>query len=287
MTNEAPFPFYDVSLARRIERAEAESNAAFVEARARHFPDVGARWIDVGGTYALFDGVDSPLTQTFGLGLFAPPTPADLDRIEDFFRSAGAPVFHEVSPLADPAHLGLLARRGYHPIELTTMLVRALRAAPIGSRAPGDIRVRLAGTAEWDGWAQTAARGWSEVAEVAPVMLNLARVSAHRPGGLSFLAELDGRPIATGSMTMHEGVAVLAGASTVPEARRRGAQLALLHARLRYALDHGCDLAVMGAQPGSGSQRNAERQGFRVAYTRIKWRLSRAGSEVAPDSPGT
>jgi hypothetical protein len=80
---------------------------------------------------------------------------------------------------------------------------------------------------------------------------------------------------------------VLAGASTVPEARRRGAQLALLHARLRYALDHGCDLAVMGAQPGSGSQRNAERQGFRVAYTRIKWRLSRAGSEVAPDSPGT
>jgi hypothetical protein len=28
----------------------------------------------------------------------------------------------------------------------------------------------------------------------------------------------------------------------------------------------------MGAQPGSGSQRNAERNGFRIAYTRIKWR---------------
>jgi len=28
----------------------------------------------------------------------------------------------------------------------------------------------------------------------------------------------------------------------------------------------------MGALPGSGSQRNAERNGFRIAYTRIKWR---------------
>jgi predicted acetyltransferase len=74
-------------------------------------------------------------------------------------------------------------------------------------------------------------------------------------------------------MTVCDGVAVLVGASTVPEARRRGAQLALLGARLRYAADNGCDIAVMGAQPGSGSQRNAERQGFRVAYTRTKWQL--------------
>jgi hypothetical protein len=33
---------------------------------------------------------------------------------------------------------------------------------------------------------------------------------------------------------------------------------------------------MMGALPGSASQRNAERNGFRIAYTRIKWRLARA-----------
>jgi hypothetical protein len=33
----------------------------------------------------------------------------------------------------------------------------------------------------------------------------------------------------------------------------------------------GCDLAMMCAQPESASQRNAERNGFRVVYTRIKW----------------
>jgi hypothetical protein len=56
--------------------------------------------------------------------------------------------------------------------------------------------------------------------------------------------------------------------------RRRGLQSALLQERMRYAFDHGCDLAVMGAEAGSGSQRNAERNGFRIAYTRMKWRLS-------------
>jgi len=30
----------------------------------------------------------------------------------------------------------------------------------------------------------------------------------------------------------------------------------------------------MVAEAGSNSQRNAEREGFRVAYTRIKWKLA-------------
>ena len=37
-------------------------------------------------------------------------------------------------------------------------------------------------------------------------------------------------------------------------------------------MTHGCDLAMMVAEAGSESQRNAERQGFRVAYTRVKWK---------------
>jgi len=85
--------------------------------------------------------------------------------------------------------------------------------------------------------------------------------------------ELRGRPIATAALAIHDGVAHFAGASTIPEGRRQGAQLALLDARMRYAAQRGCDLALMGAAPGCGSQRNAERHGFRIAYTRIKWRL--------------
>ncbi|HZS28808.1 MAG TPA: hypothetical protein VFB76_16395 [Candidatus Angelobacter sp.] len=74
-------------------------------------------------------------------------------------------------------------------------------------------------------------------------------------------------------MSIHEGVALLGGSATVPELRRRGLHAALLEERMRYACDHGCDLALMVALAGSDSQRNAERKGFRVAYTRMKWQL--------------
>jgi hypothetical protein len=38
-----------------------------------------------------------------------------------------------------------------------------------------------------------------------------------------------------------------------------------------YARKQGCELAMIVAEPGSNSQRNAQRQGFSIAYTRIKW----------------
>ncbi|HQF86734.1 MAG TPA: hypothetical protein PLN26_05830 [Acidobacteriota bacterium] len=44
-------------------------------------------------------------------------------------------------------------------------------------------------------------------------------------------------------------------------------------ARLRAAAAQGCAIAMMGAAPGGASQRNAGCHGFRVAYTRSKWRL--------------
>jgi GNAT superfamily N-acetyltransferase len=267
-------PFADLPLARRLEQAEGRSCREFVETRARVSPERGAACIEVAGADVMFDGVDSPATQTFGLGLFQDATPADLKRIETFYRERGAPVDHEVSPLAGVPLLSLLCERGYRPIELTSVMCRPIQrgtlpAAPRNER----IHIRLAQEHEHDLFARTAARGWSDSTEYADMLLEFARIGAQRPGGSSFLAELAGQPIATGAMSIWRGVALLAGASTIPEARKQGAQRALLDARLNYAAEHGCDLALMGALPGSGSQRNAERQGFRIAYTRIKWRL--------------
>jgi hypothetical protein len=112
----------DRSLACRLERAEGLTNGAFVEARARLMPDSGAKWISVAGACAMFDGVESPWTQTFGLGLFQMPTVAELTVIEDFFKERGARVFHEVSPLADKAILAMLGERGYRPFEMSNVM---------------------------------------------------------------------------------------------------------------------------------------------------------------------
>jgi acetyltransferase (GNAT) family protein len=273
-------PFADLALARRLERAEAVSSARFVEARARIVPACGACWIEVGGAYAMFDGVASPVTQTFGLGLFQAPAAGDLDRLEAFFHARGAPAYHEVSPLADPALVPMLNERGYHPFEFTSVMYRSIsRAAtePDGgqSRSPSATAcgpaVRLVGEDEGELYARVAAEGWRE-SGYGDFMLEIGRVSANTDGLRLFVAELDGVAIAAGAVHVREGVAHLAGAATIPEGRRRGAQLALLEHRLQYAAGDGCDIALMGALPGSGSQRNAERHGFRIAYTRVKWK---------------
>jgi GNAT superfamily N-acetyltransferase len=270
-----PFVFADLPLSRRLEMAEARSNARFVEARARVSPASGAEWVEVAGAYALFDGAASPLTQTFGLGISRPVGAEEMATVEEFFRRRGAEVFHEVSPLADASALSLLNERGYRPVEFTSVMFRPLSAGfDEPAATDGRLRVRLIEGEGFDLWAQTSARGWSEFAELGEFMLDVGRVSAACADSFSFLAEFEGEPIATGAMSISGGVALLAGASTVPEGRRRGAQSALLDARLRFAAERGCDLAMMGAQPGSASQRNAERNGFRTAYTRVKWRLS-------------
>ena len=264
--------FADLELSRRLERAEGKACLQFAESRARLFPQCGAAWIECAGAYAVFDGVDSPVTQSFGLGLFEEPTPASLDRIERFFLERGAGVVHEVSPLAGIATMDLLCSRGYRPIELSSVLHRLVELP--SAREDGGIRVRVALKQEAAVWADLSARGW---ADGNPGLLGFLEqfgaLAFARDESVNFVAELDGKPGATGMLCLHDGVALFAGASTIPEMRRRGLQAALLEARMRYAYEHGYSLAMMVTEAGSQSQRNAERKGFRIAYTRTKWRL--------------
>lgn len=261
------------------------------------------------GAYAMFDGPASPATQTFSLGMSQLPTGEELDRIEAFFTERGAPVYHEVSPLADDKLVPMLTGRGYKPFEFTTVLYRPIDLAGLKPCATTDsacatsepssaadvahapenvaqgfspaITVRVIEADDADTFARTSAAGWSHAA-LGDFILEMARVNAASDGVALFLAELDGEPIATAALSMVGGIAHLAGASTIPSARNRGAQLALLDERLRHAAANGCDIALMGALPGSGSQRNAERHGFRIAYTRIKWQLTSNFTEVLP-----
>jgi Acetyltransferase (GNAT) family len=265
-----PAVFADLPLARRLEQTEGRGNAAFVDAQARLDPASGAIWKVASGTSVMFAGVGSPITQTFGLGLHAPFREDDLNAIERFFTSRGSAVFHEVCPLAGVEVSAALAARGYKPVELSSVLYQPIDTA---TRIPANpaLTVRQVEPAEAAMYGKVSSQGWSEQPELMPYIEGFAKLSV--ACATCFIAEHDGTPIATAALFMHEGTALLAGASTVPSGRRQGAQNALLDARLRTAASSGCDLAMMVAAPGSASQRNAERQGFRIAYTRTKWQL--------------
>jgi len=277
------FLFSDAALSRRLERAEGEACAEFAVARQRLLPESGAKWIACDGAYAVFDGIDSPVTQTFGLGLFEELTPRSLDIIERFFLDRKAPVLHEVSPFAGGAALDLLCCRAYRPIEISNVLVRSLSDAGekqcriAANPAPGGtsrVRVRVIDSDESRLWSEISMKGWSdEHPELRAFLLEMGTIASQRSHSKCFLASFDGTPGAAAGLTIHDRVALLAGSATIPELRRRGLHTALLYHRLRYAAVNGCDLSMIVVQPGSDSQRNAQRNGFHIAYTRTKWKL--------------
>jgi GNAT superfamily N-acetyltransferase len=266
-------PFADLDLSRRLERAEGQAGLEFAESRYRLDPGSGAAWMRSAGANVVFDGVDSPITQTFGLGLFEPLTPEALDQIERFFQDRGAAVAHEVSPLAGIATLDLLCARGYRPIELSSVMYRPVDRP--GNKENSAVTARVAAPEESALWAEVSARGWAhDNPDLRGFLEHFGAIAFARKRSVHFIAELRGQPGAAGALSLHDGVALFGGAATVPEMRRHGLQAALLEARLRYAFEHGCPLAMMVTETGSQSQRNAERQGFRIAYTRTKWRLT-------------
>ena len=175
-----------------------------------------------------------------------------------------------MSPFAHLRLFGLLGDRGYRPFEFTSVMFRPV---PTSHEDRGTLlSVRVAGPDDEERWTRTAVAGWSETPGVEAFMAEVGRLALATRNATCFVAQLDGEPVATGMLSVHERVALFAGASTVPRHRGKGAQLALLDARMRFAAERGCDLAMMCAAPGSASQRNAERHGFRIAYTRIKFR---------------
>jgi len=269
--------FIDRTLARRLELTDAHGSAAFARAHAGLFPEVGATSAPFAGGWATFAGADSPITQAFALGLEGPVEEDEVARMEAFFRQRGAPTNVELCPYADPSIVEIFRKRGYTLTEFSNVLARRLTREDAELSFDDEVRVRHPESHEAQAWAETVARGFFPEGDLPPGIVDLFITSLNSATGTFFLAEIDGQIIGGGVLTIYERVASCGGASTLAAFRGRGAQTALLRARLRYAADKGCDLAMVTTMPGTTSQRNAERQGFRVVYTRSKLQGPGAG----------
>jgi GNAT superfamily N-acetyltransferase len=265
--------FVDLELARRLELAGhpdflSEGNEGLEPVQSKRPGDVR---IAVGGGIAEFRGVNSPVTQAEGLGLNGPVSEEDIERMEKFYRSRGSAVFIEVCPMADPSFIEMLGKRGYRVIEFSNMLIREIDPhGKFPQPSPG-MSIRPAEAAESRLFAETVSRGFADHFEPTEDLIDTIQQFFSGPGLVPYLVWIDGKPIAGGTLGIRKGIAGLFGMSTLPEFRRRGVQAALISARLEAGRAAGCDLAMSVTQPSSGSQRNLERQGFHVVYTRTKF----------------
>jgi GNAT superfamily N-acetyltransferase len=276
--------FADIALARRIEGLGAWSQRAFVTGYVERFPELGAAAIDVAGGVAAFLEHDSPVNGAMGLGVNGEVEAEQIDALERFFRDRNARPAMAVAPLVDLSLTKLLEAGGWVASAFENVLVRDIDPAERFAPAPDGVEVRLA-TSDDDRelWAALVANGFSAPEDPSPAELRLGQAAVAVPGVRLVIGYVDGQPAGTGELHVRDGIGWLTGDTTLPQFRRRGVQGAIQRARLELARDTGCDLALTEALPGSASQRNMERLGFSVVYTRVEALAPEVPEERARD----
>jgi GNAT superfamily N-acetyltransferase len=268
--------FADAALAARIDRAEARmcaEIAGFVGARR---DDARSTVIPISGGLACYVSAASPINKVIGLALDTALDMDALEQIEAEWQSRDEPVRVELSVLADPAVGGALTDRGYrlHGFEHVFGLALEKRRR---ETSPTSIAVELAEEDQHQAWldiavdAFTNLDGTGSVADDALPREQLAAVLDEvmgAPGFIRYLARIDGEAVGEAAMRIDGDLAQIAGAGTVPRARGRGVQKALVQRRLTDARQAGCTLAVVTTAPGTRSQDNVMRRGFELLYTR-------------------
>lgn len=255
-------------LARRLEYSEAADAAGCVEAAGLIHADTEAVSQAAGGGYLTFCEPESPLTRGIGVGMHGPVAVEDIVGIEQFFLSRGAPVALEVCPHADGSLREILSHRGYRITEFNNVLVRDLTAGNLPN-VPAGLHVRRAEADDADLYARTVVRGFFGRDEMTDVEYRLGLMLFHMPRTTGYLAYAGDEPSSGGGLSIRHGVASFFGDATLRACRGKGLHTALIAERLRIAREAGCDLAAAVTQPGSASQRNYQRLGFLVAYSRV------------------
>jgi len=262
--------FVDKVFARRLESVEEMPQVLYARTFQQTRPEIGAAEEEISGGHMVFAGLGSPIGRATGVGLDRPFTAADLDRVEAFYRGHQAPAQVDLCPLHESAVFELFKVRGYAIAELNNVLYRKLDAEEKSPPAPAGCEIRRSRLEEADVAGAIVERAFFP--DGAPeAFQGLIAPFYQMERALAFVASVDGKLVAcgTGLVIPEHRVFALCGAGTLAEFRGRGLQTALLRARMAAAVEAGCEYAVVVTNGGTTSQRNAERLGFRVAYSKV------------------
>lgn len=218
------------------------------------------------------------------LGLSEAALPA-LDDVLAWHDEIGAPTQLDLTPDAMTAPLlEAIQRRGFRHAGLVSVLaadpealIQSMCPPQVLSRSP-ECEVTIEQVTE-----RNVEHFFDHLQSTAPALPPIrselrALRQAHftRPPFYVFLAVSKcghdaGQAVASASLFCHDGVAVLANATTLQGMRGRGYQQALLEHRLCVAAELGCELVVTDALYGTTAQRTLEQAGMRPLWDVAWW----------------
>jgi GNAT superfamily N-acetyltransferase len=140
-------------------------------------------------------------------------------------------------------------------------------------KAQSNLVVRLVGADRADDFASAVAGGFGLPDWAKPLAANVV----DRPGWSCYVAYDETDPAGAGALYVHEGIGWLGFGATLPDFRGRGAQSAILAARIEQARRLGCRIVTtetgeLDEGRPSSSYRNIVRAGFRERGVRENYR---------------
>jgi GNAT superfamily N-acetyltransferase len=251
-----------------VERGEL---AAFRSLYAAAPPGIGARTEDVDGALCLRLDAASEVTmfnRVLGLGLDRPATEHQLDAALGFLD--GVHAYVAVAPDAEPPELARwLEERRLVPDHGWTKFSRPTADPP---RAHTELRVER--VEDGEPFAEAAVRGFGS-----PLVSHEWLAALASSDGWQCFVAFDGaEPAGAGALFTAGELGWVGIGATKPEHRGKGAQSALLAARIAAAADAGCSVVVtetgepVEGRP-NGSYRNILRAGFEPQYVRANYVL--------------
>lgn len=194
-----------------------------------------------------------------------------LEELLDFYRSDGLPCALFVPP-------------GQMTQELFERLVQVgmwsagsgtvLATVPEGHSAlytPPYITVRVSGLEEKEQYLDLFQEAFGHRQERSPEYRAIQWAEDALPGGVRYIAEIDGKAVGMASFIIQNGIGHFGTAGVLPEFRGRGVQVALIHRRIYDAPGLGCDLVLAGGNPGTTTYRNFERASMSLIPTGMSW----------------
>jgi GNAT superfamily N-acetyltransferase len=261
--------FLSRSDARRMEAAEEYGALCYAQAVKPDRPEWGIEWQEFLGGHLVFVARRSLVGRAHGLGFAGEVKPEDIEHVEDFYFRHEADAQVDVCPYAEPSLFESLNQRGFQVAEFNQTLARWISPDESFAAAHEGFQIRRVTAEEGPEWSNLLARVF--FAEQAPNFGRFFLPWIRHENAMCVGAFAGGKMVggAGGLIIPRHRTAGLFGAATLPDFRGRGVQSALLKERLRLAREASCDLAVTLTMPGTSSQRNAERAGFRTAYTKV------------------
>ena len=205
--------------------------------------------------------------RVLGLGLQQQATGQMLDELTAYYQAHKLSFAISLSPLAQPKDLATqLAQRGFTE---ANRWAKMYRPATPAKAIKTDLRIEQATPAQAGIFAEIIVKGFGVDPAMKPVFAEGMLAAQNR----AYLAWDGDHPVAAGMLTLAGEVGHLNTAATLPEARGRGAQGAIMAKRIEDSIAAGCRwIATETWLPARGetnhSYNNMLRHGFIKAYER-------------------